>query len=137
MAAAHCGSGLALGEAVDPVVVDEIRDVQVAATRIDQVAGANAVAVAVTAGHKNFKVLIGQLDAGRHVEGAPVQGVQAVGVDVVRELAGAADARNHRYLVRRTSKLGQGLLDRAQNPKVAAAAAPVRMRVLNPEGLGC
>ena len=65
-----------------------------------------------------------------------MQAVQAVGVDVVGKLAGAADAGDDGNFMRRAAQPGQRLLDGAEDSEITAAAAPVRMRVVNPEGLG-
>src|SRR6185295_14329108 len=123
------GRVLALGEAVDPVVEQQDLDVHVPAQRVDQVVAADRQRVAVAGGHPHLELGVGDPDAGGHRRSAPVDRVEAVGVDVVREAAGAADARHHHHLVLRESQLREDLLRGVQDRVVPAAGAPADLLV--------
>ena len=119
--------GLSFGQPVDAVVEDDVGHVDVAAAAVDEVAGADAIPVTIAAHRDHGQLVVGQLGTGRHRQRAPMEGVQPVGVDVVRGLARAANAGNHRHPVGRDLQLKERLLDRAQDTEVAAARAPVDM----------
>ncbi len=83
---------LAGGEAVDLVIHDDVGEIEVAAHGVDEVADADAVAVAIAAGDDHLEIGVGQLDAGGHRDSASMQGVHAVGVHIAGQVGGAADA---------------------------------------------
>jgi hypothetical protein len=64
------------GEAVNLVVHDDVDKVEIAAHGMDEVADADAVAIA--AGDYHFQVRIGEPDSGSDGNGAAVQRVHAV-----------------------------------------------------------
>ena len=119
------GRGLAGGEAVDLVVHDDVGEVDVAAHGVDEVAAADAEAVAVAAGDEDGHGVVGHLDAGGDGERAAVQGVHAVGVDEAGEVGGAADAADGGDLVLGDLQLDEGFLDGGEDAEVAAAGTPV------------
>ena len=123
------GGVLALGEAVDPVVEQQDRHVDVAAQRVDQVVAADGQRVAVTGDDPHREVLARGGDAGRDRRGAPVDRVHAVGVEVVREAAGAADAGDEDDVLPAQAELGQEALDGLEHGVVAAARAPADLLV--------
>src|SRR5205823_498729 len=67
--------------------------------------------------------------AGGDGRGAPVDPVEAVRIHVIREPAGAADARHEHDLLPRDVQLGHQLLHRGQDGEVAAARAPAHFLV--------
>ena len=71
---------------------------------------ADAVAVAVAAGYEHGQIVVRQLRASRHCQGAPVQGVHPVGVEVARQVGRTPDAADGQYLVGLQTHLGAGPL---------------------------
>ena len=78
---------LPLGQAVDLVVVDEERDVHVAAHGVQEVVAALAVAVAVAGDGQDAHVVVDQPDRLCYRQRAAVQPVEGVAAGVVREFA--------------------------------------------------
>jgi hypothetical protein len=95
------GRGLALGQSVDLVVVDQVGDFGVAPHGMDKVVAALGVAVPVPALGDDLQAVVGQPDAGGHGQGPPVQTVEQVAFQVMRQLGGLADARGEHHLVGR------------------------------------
>ena len=131
---AELGGGrvLALGQAVDPVVEQQDRQVDVAAQGVDQVVAADRQAVAVAGDDPHVEVGAGDGDAGGDRRGATVDRVHPVGVHVVREAARAADAGDEHRVLGRDAELGHQLLDGEQDAVVAAAGAPADLLVAGP-----
>src|SRR5260370_10121511 len=73
--------------------------------------------------------MVAELGSGRDRERAPVQRVHAVGVDVAGEVGGANDPGDGEDLVRQEAQLGDGGLERVENAEIAAARAPVGVRL--------
>ena len=117
---------LLLGQPVDVVVVQQQRHVHVVADRVDPVAGADAAAVAVAGIDEHVQVGASHLDALRDGQGAAVNAVEAIGLHVVREAAGTADARHEHGLLRAQVFIPAQPLDGGQDGVVAAAGAPAR-----------
>ncbi len=115
---------LPLGQAVDLVVLHDVGDVGVAAHRVNEVVAADAVAVAIAGYGDDLQVVVRQLDASRHRQGATVDAVVGVDPQVVGQLRAAADATDHQRLVRREAQPDQGLLQRGKDAEVAAAGTP-------------
>ena len=128
---AEFGSGriLALGEAVDPVVEHQNLDAHVAAQHVNGVIAADGERVAVAGGDPDFEFGMGELDARGHGRRAAVNGVEAKGVHVIGEAAGAADAGNDDEFFARDAQLGENGLHRGQDGVVAAAGAPANFLV--------
>src|SRR6185503_17523305 len=82
--------GLPGRQAVDLVVHDDVGQVDVAPHRVQEVVAADAVAVAVAAGHDRLHLVVGQRGAGRDGQRATVQRVHAEGVDVAGQVRRAA-----------------------------------------------
>ena len=91
---------LALGQAVNVVVEQDDVQVEVAANGVHQVVAADRQAVAVAGDDPHLQVGPGHLQTGRHGRGPAVDGVEAVGVHVIREAARTADARDEHDLFR-------------------------------------
>src|SRR5688572_8430539 len=98
--------------------MDDVREVDVAAARADEVARADPVAVTVTAEREHRLIRVRETRAGRDRQNTTVQRVKTVGVDVVRSLAGATDTREHCDLVRVELELREGHLDARQDAEV-------------------
>jgi hypothetical protein len=121
--------GLALRQAVDAVVEEQDLDRDVAAQRVDQVVGADRQRIAVAGDDPHRQVVARGGQPGRDRGGAPVDGVHPIGVHVVREAAGAADAGDEDDLLGRDPQLGHEALDGGEHRVVAAARAPARLLV--------
>src|SRR5262249_18926088 len=84
----------ALGEAVDAVVEEQDFEADIAAEHVNGVIPADGESVAVTGGDPDFEVRANGFEAGRDGRRTAVNGVEAESVHVIREAAGAADARD-------------------------------------------
>ncbi|GBD46432.1 hypothetical protein HRbin41_01259 [bacterium HR41] len=123
------GRVLALGEPVDLVVEQQDLDRHVAAESVDQMVAADREPVAVAGDNPHRQVGAGRGDAGRDRRCAPVDRVDAVGVDVVDEAPRAADAAHENAPFGGNAELGQQRLDGGEDRVVAAARAPARLLV--------
>ena len=123
------GGNLARGQPVNLVVHHDIREVYVAPGGVGEVVAADAVAVAVAAGDDNVQVMVAQLCAGGDRQGAAVEGVHPVGVEVARQVGGAPDPADCQNLVGPQPKFSAGPLDAVQDAEVAAAGTPVRVNL--------
>ena len=122
-------AGLALGQAVDAVVEHDQLDVDVAAHRVDDVVAADRQRVAVAGDDPDHQVGAGRLEPGGQGRRAAVDGVEAVGVHVVRQPAGAADAADEDDVLLGVAEVGHHLLGLGQDRVVAAAGAPADLLV--------
>ena len=120
---------LALGQAVDPVVEQQDLEVDVAAQRVDQVVATDREGVTVAGDDPHRQVTARRGQAGGDGRGAPVDRVHAVGVEVVREARGAADARDEDDVLALEPEVGQEALHRGEDRVVAAAGAPAHLLV--------
>lgn len=120
---------LALGQTVDPVVEQQDLEVDVAPQRVDQVVAADGQRVTVTRDDPHRQVAAGAGQARGDGRGAAVDGVHPVGVHVVREPGGAADARDEDDVLLRQPQLGHEALHRGEDGVVAAAGAPAHFLV--------
>ena len=102
----------------------------VVADRVHPVRGADRAAVAVAHHDEHGEVGAVQLDARRDRQRAPVNAVEAVGLEVVREAARAADAGDEHRLLRLELLGDEQLLHGGEHRVVAAAGTPARRSVL-------
>ena len=91
----------------------------------------DAEAIAITGDDEDGELGAGGLEARRDGGGAAMDGVEAVGVDVVGESAGAADAAGEDDLLTGNAEAGQGLLHLGEDGVVPAARAPADFLVGN------
>src|SRR5882757_5065614 len=115
---------LPLGEPVDAVVEQQDRQIHVAAQRMDQVVAADRQRIAVTGHDPDRKVFAGQRETGRDGGRATVDRVEAVGLEVVREAARAADAADEHHVLALQAQLRQEVADGVEDDVVTAAGAP-------------
>src|SRR5207249_3618442 len=113
-----------LRKAIDLVVHDDVREVDVAPRRVQEVGQADAEAVAVAAGRKDGEVGVGDLDAGGQRQDAAVDAMDPERSEVRRDVAGAADAGGQDGAVGVEGEVGGGLLQGGEHAEVAAAGAP-------------
>ena len=130
------GRGLALGQAVDHVVVDDVGQVRVAADAVEEMVAALAVHVAVAALGDHGQARVARPDGRGRRQGPAVQPVEVVGVDVLGQLGRLADAGDEHGLLRVKLQLGQGFADQFEDAVVAAARAPGDVTVRAGPGVG-
>src|SRR5699024_12386481 len=94
----------------DPVVEEQDRHVDVAAHGVDEVVAADGEGVAVAGDDPDREVGAARGQAGGDGRGAAVDGVHPVGVEVVREAGGAADAGDEGDVLLAQAELGQEAL---------------------------
>jgi hypothetical protein len=119
--------GLALGQAVDRVVHDDVGDVEVAADSVDEVPGPDREGVAVAAEGEHLEVGIADLDPGRDRHGAAVDRVEAVRRHKVRQATRAADARDANHVFGVVPLGQQRVVDGVQDAEIPTAGAPGRL----------
>src|SRR5207237_6814534 len=118
---------LSCRQAVDLVVHDDVGDVEVPAHRVDEVAEADPVSVAVPAGDDDVQLRVRELGALRDREGPAVERMESVRRQEMREVARATDARDDEDVPRlELERMDRGL-EGAQHRKVAASGAPGRL----------
>jgi hypothetical protein len=119
------GAELALGQAVDAVVLDDVDHAHAAPHGVRELADADAGAVAVAADAQVQQLAVGQRGAGQHAGHAAVHGVEAVAgaQEVVGRLAAAADAAELGHPVRLDVEFPAGLHDGGRDAVVPAAGA--------------
>jgi hypothetical protein len=96
-----CGRILAFGEPVDLIVEHQHFEADVAPQHVNGVIAADGQGVAVAGGHPDFEIGARDLEAGGDGGRAAVNRVEAEGVHVIREAAGAADAGNEHEIFAR------------------------------------
>ena len=116
---------LALRQAVDAVVLEDVEQVHVAADGVRQLAEADRQRVAVARDADEDQVAVGGVGARGHRRHAAVHAVEAVRVaqEIGRRLRRAADARELRHTVRLDRQLPERLDDGGRDRVVAAAGA--------------
>ena len=119
--------GLAGGQAVNLVIHDDIRQVEIASHSVDKMVEADAVTVAVTARDHHVQPVVGKLRATRHRHRPAVQTVDAVGVEEPRQVRRAADARDHEDVLSGQLQPLRRELQRPQHAEVTAPGTPVRI----------
>jgi hypothetical protein len=127
-----CRRILPLGQAVDLVVEQQHLAVEVAAQQVHGVIAADAECITVAGDDPYVEIGIGELDPCRHRRRATVDGVEAVGLHVIGEAAGAADTRDEHCLFARDAEVGHGPLHGLQHGIIAAAGAPAHFLVARP-----
>jgi hypothetical protein len=96
---------------------------------VDEVVAPDRERVAVTGDDPDGEVFACGGDAGRDGRGTSVDGVHAVGVEVVGEARGAADAGDEDDVLAAESQVGQEGLDGLEDCVVATAGAPPHLLV--------
>src|SRR5690606_17203730 len=86
-------------------------------------------AVAIAGYHPHHELGIGHFDTRCHSGCAPVDGMESVGIDVVRKTAAAANAAYPSHVFRSHADLGQCPLYGRQDGVVAATWAPAHILV--------
>ena len=115
---------LVLCQTIDAVVEQHHHDVEVVPQRVYPVAGADRRAVAVAHDDEHGEVRAMQPDPRRNRQRATVNAVKSVGLEVMREPAGATDAGDEYRLFGDELLARQELLHRGEDRVIAAAGAP-------------
>src|SRR5690348_12637842 len=110
------GSGrvLSFGQAVDAIVEKEDLNADVSAQQVNGMVSSDGQRVAIACGYPNFQFGVGDLDAGGDGGRAAMDRVESVGVHVIRETAGAADARDYDEILLADAKLRENRLHRGE-----------------------
>ena len=127
---------LAFGQSVDLVVEQQDRQIDVAAKRMDQMIAADRQHVAVAADDPHIEIRAGHGEAGRDRRRAAVNRVHPVGVPVVRETSGAADAGDEHGVLSTDFEFGHQQLHGGEDRVIPAAGAPANLLVARPVLLG-
>src|ERR1041385_481227 len=85
--------------------------------------------VAIACGDPNFQFGVGNFDSGGDSGSAAMDRVESVGVHVIRETAGAADARYHNKVLFANAELQENRLHSGENGIVAATRTPAHFLV--------
>jgi hypothetical protein len=118
------GRCYAFGEAVDLVVEHDDLEVDVAADHMQEVIAADRQRIAVAGDDPDLQIRTRQLQSGGDGRGTAVNAVEAVGVHVVREPAGAADAGDEHRVLRTDAEVGHHELERGEHRVVTATGTP-------------
>ncbi len=107
------GSGriLSLGQTVNAVVEHQDLDADVPAESVNSMVAADGKRIAVAGRDPDFKLGMGDLNAGGDSGCAAVNGMEPVGIHVIRKAAGAADAGYDDEFLARNSKLRKDSLN--------------------------
>ena len=126
------GGELALGQAVNAVVLDDIDHIHAAADGVGELAEADRGGIAVAGDAEIDEVAVGEIGAGEHRRHAAMHGVEAVRIaeEISRRLRRAADAGQLGHPVRRDRELEAGFDDRSGDRVMAAAGAQRRYGAL-------
>src|SRR5205823_7067667 len=93
------GRDLPGGEPIDLIVHHEVGEIDVAAHDVHEVVPADAEAVPIAARNHHLETMVAELGSGRDGQRAAVERMHAVGVDVARQVGGAADSADGEDLV--------------------------------------
>ena len=123
---------LALGQAVDAVVLEDVHHVEVAADGVRELPDADRQRIAVARDADVAQVAVRRIGAGRDRRHAPVHRVEPVRAadEIGRRFRRAADAGQLDDALRRQRELEAGLHDRGRHRVVAAAGAERRHAAL-------
>ena len=120
---------MTLRQTVDPVVEENNLHVHVAPQAVHQVIPPNGKTVTIAGDHPDTELRPGQLEACGDSRCPAVDAVYAVGVHVIGEAAGAADAGDENQVLTRNPDLRQHLLHLRQNGVVATTWTPAHILV--------
>ncbi len=121
------GRSLFLGQAVDPVVHDDVGHLDVLAGGVVEMVAADGKGVAVAAEDEDMQVRAAEGNAAGEGQGAAMDVMHAVGLDEIRKPAGAADAGDGGdFLVPQLALFDQ-LEVKREHGEIAAAGAPRRV----------
>jgi hypothetical protein len=91
---------------------------------MDEVVAADSQSVTVAADLPNGEVGVDDLGSCGDSGSTAVDSLHGIGVDIIRQTAGAADTTDDGGLIRRDTNLGHGFLKAGKEAVVAAARTP-------------
>ena len=115
---------LAFRQTVDGVVHDHVAHVEIASSRVNEVAAANGEGITITAERQHLQCGVCHLDAGRNRHRSAVHGVETVGAREERQSARAADTADQDDILRCIALGAQRVIDGVEHAEIAAAGAP-------------
>ncbi len=118
------GRELTLGHAVDTVVEQDQVDVDVTTAGMDEVVATDGGAVAVAGDHPHAEVRVGQLHASGGSGSTTVDAMETIGVHIVGEARGAADAADDNDVFLLLTQLRENVLNGLQDGVVTTTGAP-------------
>src|SRR5262249_10517277 len=120
---------LALRQAVDAIVEEQDVDIEVAPDRVNKVIAADRQGVPIAGDYPPRQLRIRYLDAGGDRRGPAMNAMKAIGIHVVREAAGAADARYEDHVLAFDAELGHHFLHLREDGVIAAAGTPADLLI--------
>lgn len=117
-------AGLHLGQAINEVVHDDIRETDVLTSRVVQVVSSDGESVAVAAEDEHMAIRTGQTHCSGKRKRTTMNVVHAMGVHEIREAAGATDAGNGNDFLMRDLELFQNTIENGKHGEIAATGAP-------------
>src|SRR5690606_19383296 len=109
---------------VNAIVEENDFQIHVAAQGMDEMIAADAEGVSVAGDDPYLEIGIGELDAGGNGGSPAVDGMKTVGIHVIGESAGAADAGHEYEILLGQAESGEKPLHGSQDGIVAASRAP-------------
>ena len=120
---------LTFGQAVNAIVEQQHDHADVSSDGVEQMVAADAQTVAVTGDDPDLEIGVGAFGAGRDGQRPAMDAMESVGLQVIRESAAAADARDEQKPLARDAERRQDLLDLRQDRIVAATRAPAHVLI--------
>ena len=120
----RAGRELTLGHTIDTVVEQDQVNVDVTTAGVDEVVTTDGGAVAVAGDHPHAEVRVGQLHASGGSGSTTVDAMETIGIHIVREARGAADARNDNDVFLLLTQLRENVLNGLQDGVVTTTGAP-------------
>ncbi len=120
---------MALGQAVDPIVEQQDRHVHIAAQRVDEMIATDRQRVAVAGDHPDRQIGPGDRQTGGDGGRAAVDGVNTVGVQVVREPARASDPGNEHQILTAQPEFGQETAHGREDDVITAPRTPAHLLI--------
>src|ERR1700722_1966716 len=125
----RCWRILALRQAVDAVVEEQNFQPHIAPQHVNRVIAADGKRIAITGRDPNFQVGSNRLNSRSDGGRAPVNGMKAKRVHVIREAARAADAGDHDEILALDAEVGKHRLYGGKDRVVPATGAPANFLV--------
>src|ERR1019366_3237536 len=121
---------------VDAIVEEENLEIHISAEGVEQVVTADGQGVAVTGGDPDIEIGPGELQARGDRGRAAMDGVKAVGVEVIGKSAGANDTGDEDDVAARDTELGEDLFGLREDGIITATGAPADFLVRGEIGGG-
>src|SRR6266700_7620807 len=130
----QCRRSLTLCQPIDPVIIENIGEIQISPSRVNEMAGADAQPISIATYSHDSQSRVSEASASSNWKHSTVECVKAVRVVKVRSLALASDSREDRHPVRFQLHFQQCHLNRVDDSEISATWTPVVVN-LCPVGL--